>query len=73
MSEQKKKPSLAGIGNFLKEAKSELKKIVWASPKQIINNSILVLGAIIVAGLAVSLIDFLFTSGVQGIINLLKK
>lgn len=73
MNEQNKKNPIAGIVNFLKESKSELKKIVWASPKQIINNSILVLGAILVAGLAVSLIDLLFFNGINALIGIFKK
>jgi preprotein translocase subunit SecE len=72
MSTENKKPSLTKISNYLREAKSELKKIVWASKKQIINNSLLVVGAIVVTGLLVSLIDYLFTSGVQAIINIFK-
>ena len=73
MTNTNKKFSVGAIGNYLRESKSELKKIVWASPKQITNNSVLVIVAIIVCGAAVSLIDFLFLSGVQGIIGLLGK
>lgn len=73
MTNTNKKFSVGAIGNYLRESKSELKKIVWASPKQITNNSVLVIVAILVCGAAVSLIDFLFLSGVQGIIGLLGK
>ncbi len=73
MNEQNKKNPIDGIVNFLKESKSELKKIVWAGPKQIINNSLLVLGAILIAGLVVSAIDFLFFNGINGLIGIFKK
>jgi preprotein translocase subunit SecE len=73
MTNTNKKFSVSAIGNYLKESKSELKKIVWASPKQITNNSILVIVAILVCGAAVSLVDFLLLSGIQGIIGLLGK
>ena len=73
MTNTNKKFSVGAIGNYLRESKSELKKIVWASPKQITNNSVLVIVAILVCGAAVSLVDFLFLSGVQGIIGLLGK
>jgi preprotein translocase subunit SecE len=73
MTNTNKKFSVGAIGNYLRESKSELKKIVWASPKQITNNSVLVIVAILVCGAAVSAIDFLFLSGIQGIIGLLGK
>lgn len=73
MTNTNKKFSVGAIGNYLKESKSELKKIVWASPKQITNNSVLVIVAILVCGAAVTVVDFLFLSGIQGIIGLLGK
>ena len=54
----------------VKESKSEFKKIVWPAKKQIINNSIVVIIGILVCGLLVSVIDFLFTNGIGFIIGL---
>lgn len=65
-----KKFSLEKVGNYFRESKSELKKIVWASPKQVVNNSIIVIVGIIVAGAVISAIDFGFTTVIQLIIGL---
>lgn len=38
---------------FIKGVKSELKKVVWPTKKQLINNTILVLGLIVVVSVIV--------------------
>ena len=54
--EKKAKKSL-GIVKFLRDLKGEFKKIVWPSKKQIINNTIVVIVAIIVIGVFIWAID----------------
>ena len=43
---------------FLRDLKGEFKKIVWPSKKQIINNTIIVIVAIIVIGCFIWALDF---------------
>ncbi|MBE6903813.1 MAG: preprotein translocase subunit SecE [Ruminococcaceae bacterium] len=69
-TETTKKSFFSKIKNYLKESKSEFKKIVWPAKKQIINNSIVVIIGILVCGLLVSAIDFIFTKGIGFIIGL---
>ena len=58
--ESRKKIKLPNIGNIFRETKSELKKVVWPGPKQIKNNSIIVIVSILVAGVAVAIMDVVF-------------
>ena len=49
-----------GIGKFFRDTKSELKKVVWPTKSQIINNTIVVLVVVIAASLFILLLDMLF-------------
>ncbi len=46
----------------LKATKSELKKVVWPSKTQLINNTGIVIAAIVVIGLIIFGLDSLFTT-----------
>ncbi|WP_395150208.1 preprotein translocase subunit SecE [uncultured Allofournierella sp.] len=56
----KVKNSLKGIGKFFRETKGEMKKVVWPTKSQIINNTIVVLVVVIAASLFILLLDMLF-------------
>ena len=49
-----------GIGKFFRDTKSELKKVVWPSKSQIINNSIVVLVVMVISAIVILLLDLLF-------------
>ena len=54
-----KKPSIwSRIKKFVKDYKSEFKKLVWPTPKQLLKNSSVVIVSVIVIGLCLSLVDF---------------
>lgn len=57
------------ISNYFRELKSELKKVVWPTKKQVRNNTGVVLTAIIIVGAFVALLDF----GFQFLVNTLLK
>ena len=57
MSEKKEKKS---FGDFFRGYKSEFKKIVWPSWKTILKNTGIVVTFIIILGLFIYAIDFLF-------------
>ncbi len=60
------------IGAFFREVKVEaFKRIIWPTPKQTLNNTIVVLVTVIVVGIVVWLLDFLFSSGVDFTLNTL--
>ena len=46
------------LGKWFREMRSELKKVVWPSRKQLINNTLIVLGAILVVGIIVVCFDW---------------
>jgi len=58
-SQPKKKHSII---KYLKDARSEFKKVVWPSRKQVVNNTVVVIISLIVSGLAIWLLDTGFGS-----------
>jgi len=46
--------------NFLKEIKSELKKVVWPSKKGLLNGTLTVFSMVIIVALIVVVADFIF-------------
>ena len=71
-SDKNAKPGLfARVGKWLKEMKSELKKVQWPTRKQTINNTLIVLACVVVVGLFIWVFDFVATSIIDVIISLL--
>lgn len=48
------------VVKYFKDARSEFKKVVWPSRKQVINNTIVVIVSMVVSGLAIWGVDTLF-------------
>ena len=57
------------IATFFKGLVSEIKKVVWPSRKQIINNTIVVLAVCLISGAALFAVDSIFGL----LLNLLTK
>ena len=55
----KTKPS-KGKSSFAKDTKAELKKVIWPSSKQLVNNTVAVITIVIIIGLIVFLLDACF-------------
>jgi preprotein translocase subunit SecE len=56
-----KKPGLfKKLAQWFKETKSELKKVVWPSFKQVANNTLVVLLVVVATALCIGLFDMLF-------------
>ena len=67
-SKKSDKPSVfKRIGAWFKSCKSEMKKIVWASPKTVLNNSITVIVTVVAVGLAIALLDYIFSAAIVGL------
>ena len=47
------------IKKWFREMKSELKKVVWPARKQLVNNTLIVLGAVLVVGIIVVFFDWI--------------
>ena len=58
------------VVKFFKEVKSELKKVVWPSRKQIINNTLIVIASVIIIGIVIWAFDAIFQ---YGIFRFIKK
>ena len=66
--EKQKKPSIfARIGKWLKDMKSELKKVVWPSKEDTKTNTIVVLVTVAIAAVVMIALDAIF-GGILGLI-----
>ncbi len=74
MAEVKKenwfKRAWAATCKYFRELKSELKKVVWPTPKQVLNNTLIVCGCVLVVGVFIWLFDFVAQVGITGLIEL---
>lgn len=48
--------------SFFKSFKAELKKVIWPTPKQLINNTVAVLSIVVIMAVIVFILDFAFES-----------
>ena len=66
-----KKPSVFGrFGKWYRELKSEVKKIVWPTKEQTLNNTGVVLACCLVVGVFIWIVDAILNLGVAGLISL---
>ena len=55
-----KKASNKDKRHFFKDVKAELKKVIWPTPKQLLNNTLAVIVSVIIVGVIVFLLDLCF-------------
>ena len=76
MAEVKKqnwfKRAWGGICRYFRELRSELKKVVWSSPKQVAKNTLIVLACVLVVGVFVWVFDFVANYGITTLIGAFK-
>ena len=75
MAEVNKKPNIfvrmgTGLSRWFREMKSELKKVVWPTPKQTANNTAVCLVVMVVSALVLWGFDSLADQGVQLLLKL---
>ena len=69
-SDKNAKPGIfARAGKWLRDMKSELKKVQWPTRKQTINNTLIVIACVIVVGVFIALFDFVANQAISLIIN----
>ena len=67
-----KKPGIfARIRKYFRDTKSEVKKVVWPTRQQIVNNTGVVIASIIVVGAFIGVLDAVFSFGLQTLLKLL--
>ena len=60
------------IRRYFRELRSELKKVVWPTPKQVAKNTLIVVCCVLAVGVFIWLFDFVAGIGIEGLINLVK-
>lgn len=74
MAEAKKKNwfvrAWGGICRYFRELRSELKKVVWPTPKQVLKNTLVVAVCVLVVGVFVWVFDYVAQIGIDGLIGL---
>lgn len=59
--------------HFFKDFKAELKKVIWPTPKQLVNNTVAVVTIVLITGVIVFALDFAFESLNTFGVNKLKE
>ena len=76
MAEAKKKNFLVrawgAICRYFRELRSELKKVVWPTPQQVLKNTLIVLACVVVVGVFIWLFDFVAQFGINALISAFK-
>ena len=77
MAEVNKKPNFfvrtgSRIARWFREMKSELKKVVWPTKSQMVNNTVIVLVCVLIVGIFIWVFDAVGGVVVNGIITLFK-
>ena len=54
---------------YFRELRSELKKVVWSSPKQVAKNTLIVLVCVLIVGAFVWVFDFVAQVGIDALIS----
>ena len=57
------------ICRYFRELRSELKKVVWSTPKQLLKNTLIVLACVIAVGVFIWLFDFVANIGIDALIS----
>ena len=70
MAEVKKDNLFKKIARYFRELKSELKKVVWSTPKQVAKNTLIVIACVIVVGVFIWVFDFVAQALITNLINL---
>ena len=71
MKKPEKKPNVfKRIAKWFREMRSELKKVVWPTPKQLLNNTIVALVVMIVAAIVIWAFDRVADMGIQALITI---
>ncbi len=66
----KKKNLFARIGNWFKDLKREFKRVSWPSKKTVFNNTLVVLGVVVLGSVFVGLLDLGFIKLMETLMSL---
>ena len=57
------------VCKYFRELRSELKKVVWPTPQQVLKNALIVCGCVLVVGVFIWLFDFVAGFGIEALIS----
>ena len=73
MAEVKKenwfKRAFGAIFRYLRELRSELRKVVWPTPQQVMKNTAIVAVCVVIIGAFIWVFDFVAQVGIDALIN----
>jgi len=70
----KKEKEVKQKSSYFKDMKNELKKVVWPTPKELVNNTAAVIAFVVIIGIIVFILDFCFDNlNKYGITRLQEK
>ena len=58
-----------GICKYFRELRSELKKVVWPTPQQVLKNTLVVAACVLCVGVFIWLFDFVAQVGITALIG----
>lgn len=58
---------------FFKDFKGELKKVIWLTPKQVVNNTVAVLTIVLLTAVIIAVLDIVFEKVNTTSVNALRK
>ena len=58
-----------GVRRYFHELRSELKKVVWPTPQQVLKNTLVVAGCVVVVGIFIWVFDFVAQFGIDALIS----
>ena len=77
MAEVKKenwfKRTFGAIAKYFRELRSELKKVVWPTPKQVLKNTLIVLACVLIVGAFIWVFDIVSNWGITSLVDLVKS
>ena len=75
MAEGKKKNWFArtfgNIARYFRELRSELKKVVWPTPRQVLKNTVVVVACCLAVGVFIWLFDLVAGTGIQALFDVI--
>lgn len=57
------------VRKYFRELRSELKKVVWPAPKQVLKNAAIVAGCVLVVGVFIWVFDFVAQIAIDALIG----
>ena len=64
------KRTWGNIRRYFRELRSELKKVVWSTPQQVLKNTLIVMACVLVVGVFIWVFDLVARVGIDALIAL---